>query len=490
MKSLTPSVTVAAAFALAASATAVFANDTALPAPELKLKLDLREYAAEGAYFRGSSAHFGDLDNDGDPRDFIRHVNSNRMQAFKFTGDGVELLWDYESGLELPLPSERYFYKYVIWDLDGDGRSEVAGAFATAAGTMEMRLLDGATGEIKASAPLPVDNPESDHRNRALRMKTVLADLEGDGTPSELVLVDERHSAGEVYVFDAALTPLWSTEGDETDIIYAHYPWPYDLDGDGRDELLGKYVLDAEGTRGSRLTPLEWGEADEYFDHLDRAMVGDFMPERSGPELLISYEHLHASMLDAVTLEAIWTSPGVHKDAKILAVGEFFPEHDGIETMVEWAITDDEKYQVTLDQNGKEIHRTEITANAGYAFDWDGDRTTDEVFEAKYGGVTDVEAGVEIEIRDFYREDANEAHAEDMRIYMHALDMLGDYREEVLALDENELLIYGASGTAPADHPSPFEDPRYRLAVANQMSDNHSERPWFDWRKIGAEAAN
>jgi hypothetical protein len=457
-----------------------------LPEAELKLRVDLSSFAPEGAFFRGSSAQFGDLDNDGDARDFVRAVNSNRMQAFRFTGEGVELLWDYEAGFDLPLPSERYFYKHVIWDVDGDGTTEFAGAFATAGGTMEMRILDAATGRVEATAPLAIANPDTDHRNRALRMKTIVADLQGDGAPSELILIDERNSDGDLYAFSADLTPLWSTVDDKTKIIPAHYPWAYDLNGDGTDELVGRYAYGPDGTEGIRLTPELWRDKGDYYDHIDRAIMADFMPEREGSELAVSYEWTHARVVDPVSGEVLWESPGVHKDAKIIAAGEFFPDSPGMEIAVEWALTDEEKEVVVLSGSGAELLRGDSTFSSGYVIDWDGDRTTDEVFETKYGNIVRMATNAPLEIREAYKDDAATAHGEDMRLYMHAVDMLGDYREEVVALDEDELFVYGAAGEAPADLQSPWEDARYRLAVANQMSDNHSERPFFDWRSIGA----
>ncbi len=460
-----------------------------LPAPELKLRVDLSSFAPEGAYFRGSSAHFGDLDGDGDHRDFVRHVNSNRMQAFRFTGEGVELLWEYEAGFDLPLPSERYFYKYVIWDLDGDGTTELAGAFATESGKMEMRILDAATGKVERTTPLAIANPDTDHQNRALRMKTVIADLAGDGAPSELVLVDERNSDGDFHAFAADLSPLWSTVEDDSRIIPGHYPWAYDLDSDGRDEVIGRYAFGPDGSQGIRLTPELWEGKGDYYDHIDRAILADFLPDREGLELAVSYEWTHARVADPGSGEVIWESPGLHKDAKIIAAGEFFPDSPGMEIVVEWALTDDEKEIVVLSGAGAELLRGESTFSSGYVIDWDGDRSTDEVFETKYGNIVQVSSNTPTEIRDAYKTDAVTPHAEDMRLYTHAVDMLGDYREEIVALDENELLIYGAAGAAPADLPSPWDDPRYRIAVANQMSDNHSERPFFDWRSIGAAYA-
>jgi hypothetical protein len=465
-------------------ATSAVAQD--LPAPELKLRIDLSSFAPEGAYFRGSSAHFGDLDNDGNPRDFIRHVNSNRMQAFRFTGEGVELLWEYEAGFDLPLPSERYFYKYVIWDLDGDGTTEIAGAFATEGGKMEMRILDGATGAVEKSLPLIIANPDTDHRNRALRMKTVVADLAGDGAPSELLLVDERNSDGDFYAFSADLTPLWSTVEDDIRIIPAHYPWAYDLNADGKDEVIGRFAYGPDGTEGIRLTPELWRGNGDYYDHVDKAVLADFLPDREGPELAVSFEWMHAKVVDPATGTSLWESEGVHKDAKILAAGEFFPDSPGMEIAVEWALTDDEKEVVIFSGSGQELARGESTFSSGFAMDWDGDRSTDEVFETKYGTIVHVASNTVVEIREVNKNDAATPHGEEMRLYMHAVDMLGDYREEVVALDEDELFIYGAAGDAPADLPSPWDDPRYRLAIANQMSDNHSERTFFDWRSIGA----
>jgi hypothetical protein len=471
---------------LAAAIAALPATAQDLPQPELKLRVDLSSFAPAGAYFRGSSAHFGDLDNDGDARDFVRHVNSNRMQAFRFTGEGVELLWEYEAGFDLPLPSERYFYKYVIWDLDGDGTTELAGAFATEGGMMEMRVLDAATGVVEKSAPLVIANPDTDHRNRALRMKTVVADLAGDGAPSELLLIDERNSDGDFHAFAADLTPLWSTGEDSSKIIPAHYPWAYDLNGDGTDEIVGRYAYGQDGAEGIRLTPELWKDKGDYYDHIDRAVMADFMPDRAGPELAVSYEWTHARVVDPVSGQTLWESPGVHKDAKIIAAGEFFPDSPGMEIVVEWALTDDEKTVVVLSGSGAELLRGDSTFSSGYVIDWDGDRATDEVFETKYGTIVQVATNTPMEIREAYKGDAATAHGEEMRLYMHAVDMLGDYREEIVALDEDELLIYGAAGVAPAKLPSPWDDPRYRLAVANQMSDNHSERPFFDWRSIGA----
>jgi hypothetical protein len=50
--------------------------------------------------------------------------------------------------------------------------------------------------------------------------------------------------------------------------------------------------------------------------------------------------------------------------------------------------------------------------------------------------------------------------------------------------DDNELLVYGASGPAPAAGESWWSKPAYRVAVANAMNDNHPERPHLDFRML------
>jgi hypothetical protein len=123
----------------------------------------------------------------------------------------------------------------------------------------------------------------------------------------------------------------------------------------------------------------------------------------------------------------------------------------------------------------------------GYAMDWDGDHSRDELFATRDGQVIVPFSDQSFKLADNYATDAQTPMTEGMRLYAHALDIAGDFREEIVVLDEDELLIYGAEGVAAADAPSPWDDPAYRLAVANTQNDNHPERRWIDWRLIGKE---
>jgi len=80
------------------------------------------------------------------------------MAAFADNGSGgVTKLWEY-SFPSVPVPPEKYQYKYGIWDIDADGMNEVIGPFAASDGFIHLRRRPA--GLVRASLALPpVLNP-------------------------------------------------------------------------------------------------------------------------------------------------------------------------------------------------------------------------------------------------------------------------------------------------------------------------------------------
>ena len=91
-----------------------------------------------------------------------------------------------------------------------------------------------------------------------------IAFLNFSGQPGRReLLVKDRYS--NFWAFDNRLTRLWQGQGQT-----GHYPYPFDLDGDGRDELaIGYAVWDH---RGHQL----WSHDAELDDHADGIAVGNF----------------------------------------------------------------------------------------------------------------------------------------------------------------------------------------------------------------------
>jgi hypothetical protein len=464
------------------------AQQDALPPAQLKARLDLSSFAPAGSFDR-AQMQFGDLDGNGSATDFIRYTNSKRMQAFAFNGSRARLLWEYVAPEELkvPAPPDRYHYKYAIWDVDGDGRSEVIGPFAAPSGKIEMRVLEGRTGTVKAAREItPLVNPTKDDNVTETRLKVSIANFRGLETPRDIVLLSENDSNGDIWAFEGDLKPLWDTTADNAEKrrIYAHYPWLGDLDGDGKDDLAGTFVMNHEGKRQFRTTLREWWRADVFYDHLDRAFIGDFDPNRPGAELIASHEFGEALMFNAKG-EVYLNRRSSEGDAKIITVGDLTTRNPGVEIL--FLDPKDRENGQLLNLEGKLIGKAKLpfVDFDGFPMDWDGDRSTDEVFETTNAALLSVEKDSRLVLRENYNADAKTKIEDGVRVFAAPLDILGDHREEIVLWDNDEVLIYGARGNATRPYSAPWRDAAYRLAVANGSYDNHPERASLDFRLLG-----
>jgi len=222
------------------------------PLPKLWKKFDTPRFGA------GRNARFGDLDGDGS-LDMLLAQNIPRVRGDAFdhiscltavTLDG-KILW--QSGRPDPrnglLTNDTPFQ---IHDLDGDGRAEVV-----LVRDFRLQVLDGRTGRLRHSAPMP--RAAGDNKERPYEHNN------GDSLAfvnRNQILVKDRYRW--FWLFDQDLRPLWQGEGQT-----GHYPYPVDADGDGRQEILLGYSLwDATGRR-------LWSRDAEIQDHADGILMGN-----------------------------------------------------------------------------------------------------------------------------------------------------------------------------------------------------------------------
>lgn len=133
-----------------------------------------------------------------------------------------------------------------IWDIDGDGRNEVVCVMDD-----QFRVLDGRTGESKREHELPAPQAHD---------CIIPANLTGGGHRGDVLLKDRYE---QVWAMDEAFDLLWSHEGNT-----GHYPWPYDFDGDGREEVMVGYdFVEPDGT-------VRWS-CNELDEHADCIWVAD-----------------------------------------------------------------------------------------------------------------------------------------------------------------------------------------------------------------------
>ena len=446
--------------------------------PVVLRHINLSSYANANEFIQPNT-QWGDLNNDGVYTDFIRYSNSKRMQAFAYNGGtSVTLLWDYSAPVQLPNPPTDYQYKYVIWDVDNDGRTEVIGPFASSSGFIELRILDGQTGVVKRSITTTMPNPTSSDNILEWRIYVTVANFRGLPSPRDIVLLNEYDSYGDIWVYDDNLNLLWNTTNDNATKtrIYAHFPYTADIDNDGKDELIGTWVFDDNGTKLWRVTPPEWEQYDYFYDHLDRAFFGEMDPSRPGKEILVSHEFYRAKLYDT-SGNLYWQSAG-GSDSKISAIGELSAAYVGTELCI-WDNSYKGKTHL-FDINGTDV-KTVARVLDGYQMDYDGDRSKDEIFSPNdQGMIYDPFTNSRIFVSTFIPWNTTPMSA---KIYANSLDVLGDYREEIVVMDEDEMVILGCPGTAPGNYPTPWVDGEYRYIIANKQDDIHPEKMFFNWRK-------
>lgn len=185
-----------------------------------------------------------------------------------------------------------------IFDIDGDGSNEFICCMSG-----ELRVFDGRTGELKKSAPLPSERAHD---------CIIFADLEGAGRAKNILLKDRYRK---LWALDEDFKVMWTFEGN-----IGHYPWPYDLDGDGREELIAGYnVLDGDGRLLWRI---------DMEDHADCIWVCDLDRDKNTPPtILVGGADTTAYTPDG---RLIWRFTDTVESQNI-APGNFIPENDGTE---------------------------------------------------------------------------------------------------------------------------------------------------------------
>ena len=121
---------------------------------------------------------------------------------------------------------------FQIHDVDGDGRNEVV-----LVRDFKLQILDGRTGKVKRSAWMPAMRRRPKERPYDLSTAIPSPSSTSPATSARReILVKDRYRY--FWVYNNNLKLLWKGEGQT-----GHYPYPCDIDGDGRDEIAIGYAL-------------------------------------------------------------------------------------------------------------------------------------------------------------------------------------------------------------------------------------------------------
>ncbi|HKB03757.1 MAG TPA: rhamnogalacturonan lyase [Gemmataceae bacterium] len=454
------------------------------------------------AGYMPGDASVGDLDGDGEYEIVVHLVGRGRdnsqagttteplLDAYKL--DGTHL-WRINLGKNIR--EGAHYTQFLVYDLDGDGKAEVMCKTADGMVDGKGKVIGDATRDYRNSRGYVLDGPEyltvfdgmtgtalvtvdyvpargkvadwgDTYGNRVDRFLACVAYLDGE-RPSAVFC--RGYYARTVLAAwdwcDGKLTRRWvfdSDDGTAGNQAFRgqgnHNISVGDVDGDGKDDIIhGSCVIGSDG-KGLYATGLGHGDAMHF---------SDFDPERPGLEVFKANgdgpSPAGLQLRDARSGKQIWAvrCTGARGVGRACAL-DIDPRHPGAEM---WGRG--EGVGGLFSARGEKIlDRAPRVCNMGAW--WDGD-----LLRELLDGVTvfkwDYEKGQEVRLFSGLDHDCVPINGSKSNPCLCA-DILGDWREEIIARtrDGKELRIF--TTTTPTDHRlyTLMHDPVYRLGVAWQ----------------------
>jgi len=470
--------------------------------PEGGTSPDGREYT-----YSANDASVGDLDGDGQYEIVLKWIPSNaRDNAHAgYTGNtilqGLEMdgtvLWTIDLGKNIR--SGAHYTQFMVYDLDGDGKAEVA--CKTADGTIDgigavlgdanadyrnergyilegpeyLSLFSGESGAfITTQDYIPARGNVSDwgdrYGNRVDRFLACIAYL--DGKRPSVVFTRGYYTRTVLAAYDyrdGKLTSRWvfdtNTKGNEAYFGQGNHNIAVgDLDGDGKDEIqFGSCAIDDDGT----------GLYSTGFGHGDAAHLGDFDPDREGLEYFMCHEVANGTTIPALDFrdprsgDVIWSVMG-KGDIGRGATADIDPNFIGAES---WGSNGSGVYST----KGELITTTYPTAGRGASFNmfawYDGDllrEIVDKNLIAKWDAST---KSTDILLRAYNYDGMNLRSNNGTKSNPCLIaDIFGDWREEIIYRnsESTELVIFSTPNKTDEGIFTLMHDPLYRLSIAWQ----------------------
>jgi len=481
-----------------------------------------------GTYtYSANDASIGDLDGDGEFEIILKWDPSNSKDNAHsgHTGhvfiDAIRLdgtrLWRIDLGRNIRAGA--HYTQFIVYDLDSDGRAEMA--VKTAPGTIDgtgrpvilpghsadadyrnangyilagpeyLTIFDGLTGAALATTPFIVprhpdtENPSASqlnavwgdgYGNRVDRFNAAVAYL--DGHRPSLIMARGYYTRTAIAAWDwrdrsLSLRWLFDTHQNPALAAYAgqgnHQISIADVDGDGRHEIIyGAMTVDDDGS----------GLYSSGLGHGDALHVGDFDPSRPGLEIFSPFESpgsnggIGAALRDARTGAILWSTPASTDVGRGLAM-DIDPRFPGAEA---WAT------------NTSSIHAADGSAAApkpsnmfhNFGVWWDTDllrELLDGTTVSKWNHLTSGRSNLFLPWQ--HGAVSNNGTKNNPAL---SGDILGDWREEILYrnADSSALLLFTPTSLAGQRLFTFLHDPQYRIALAWQnVGYNQPPHPSF-----------
>lgn len=452
--------------------------------------------AGEAYTYTANDLSIGDLDGDGEYEYVLKWdpTNSKDNSQAGYTGnvylDAYELngtrLWRIDLGRNIRAGA--HYTQFMVYDLDGDGRAEVAAKTSDGTRSGTGQTIGNAAADHRNSDGYILTGPEFltvfDGRNGAVLATTSYAPARGtvsawgDSYGNRV----DRFLAGIAYL-DGRRPSLIMARGYYTRTVVAAWDWrggqltqrwvfdaasgtPYagqgnhqlsiaDVDGDGRHEIIyGAMVVDDNGV----------GKHTTGHGHGDALHVSDLDPNRPGLEIFDIQERVDsegAHLRNADSGQVFWTKPssGSEGPGRGMAA-DIDPLHRGAEYWVTGGgITG-------LFNNSGALISSTIPPSCNFAIWWDADplrELLDRTFIDKWNPSSRAASRVLT---------GSGVTSNNGTKSTPALsgDIFGDWREEVVWRTSDNAFLRIYTTTIPASNRlyTFLHDPQYRVALAWQ----------------------
>jgi hypothetical protein len=273
--------------------------------------------------------------------------------------------------------------------------------------------------------------------------------LSGGKVAREILLKDRYRG---FWLIGSDLKPLWEGRGQT-----GHYPFPVDVDGDGKQEFVIGYAL--WNHTGKAL----WSHDEKLRDHADAISMGNYTGDPNGPVRA----YICGSDEGFVVIE---------KDGKIFrhlrightqtqSVGNYRPEAQGLEIMIAnfWR---NPGIVTLLDADANILEQREMTPGSTHLapVNWRGDGQEFALLSGniREGGMIDGSLRRVVMFPD-------DGHPD---LAYHVADVTGDARDEIILWDDKRVWIYtqdmplaGKAVYKPRRNPD-YNDSNYRAIVS------------------------
>lgn len=442
--------------------------------------------------YSANDASAGDLDGDGEYELIVKWDPSNSkdnsqsgytgevfIDAYKLNGTR---LWRISLGKNIRAGA--HYTQFMVYDLDGDGKAEVA--MKTADGSKDgtgvvigdaskdyrnssgyvlsgpefLTIFNGQTGKALSTVNYePARGNVSDwgdnYGNRVDRFLAAIAYLDGE-RPS-LVMARGYYTRTVLVAYnwrDGQLTKQWTFDSNTSgNSGYAgqgnHNLSVADVDGDGKDEIVyGAMAVDDNG-KGLYTTGLHHGDA---------MHLSDLDPDRAGLEVFQVHEtpsNAGVEFRDARTGQLIWGIPTT-KDIGRGMAADIDPRYKGAEV---WA--DGGLYTA----KGQKIGTT-LPSSTNFGIWWDGDLLR-ELLDSNRIDKWDYANSKTVNLLTASGVSSNNGTKSTPNLQA---DLFGDWREEVVwrTNDSSALRIYTTTAVTDKRIYTLMHDPVYRLGIAWQ----------------------